>query len=99
AAATRELDVEPDAGVDFEYLEDPVARVALELGAENAPKLKCRENRAQCLRCRLDLGKWHADHMRAVAEIWWVHPQTPAREQCAHLAVCTSKTINQEVVG
>src|SRR4029077_6545422 len=98
AAATSELDVDPDAGIDFEDLEDPVAGVELEFGAENASKPDCREDRAQCLRRRLDLREWHADHVRAVAEIWWVHPQAPAREQCAHLSVGARETIDQEVI-
>src|SRR4029077_9833264 len=98
AAATGELDEEPAGGVDFGDLEGPDACVELEFCAENASKPDCRENRAQCLRRRLDLREWHADHVRAVAEIWWVHPQPPAREQCAHLSVGARETIDQEVI-
>src|SRR5215471_13377342 len=71
AAATGELDEDPDTGIDFEDLEDSVACVELEFSAENAPIPDCRQKRAQCLYRRLDLSQWHADHTRAVAEIWW----------------------------
>src|SRR4029077_10852265 len=94
-----ELDVPPRARVHFENAQHAVARVALELGAEDAAIVELRQQLRETVDRAGDLVERDAVAIRAVAEIRRKDADAPPREQSGQDAVAIAEAVDEVVIG
>src|SRR5690606_24752657 len=97
-ASRGELDVPPGARVDLQQLEPAVARVALELGAEDAPVRQLPEQGLEAFDRAGHVAGRDAPAIGAVAEIGRVDPEPPPAEDPGDGALTVAEAVDEVVV-